>query len=96
MALEEALDGLAHVLQEVPSIGDLLGLGRGFSGGLGVGRRTVAADQLDTGMSFEPRPDGRGVAVGQEIDDIVRLEVDDDRAVALSFAPGPVVDADES
>ena len=27
MALEQAFDGLAHVLQEVPSIGDLLGLG---------------------------------------------------------------------
>ena len=28
MALEQAFDGLANVLQEVPSIGDLLGLGR--------------------------------------------------------------------
>ena len=46
-------------------------------------------------MSLEPRPDGRGVAVRQEIDDVVGLEVDDDGAVALSFAPGPVVDADE-
>ena len=40
--------------------------------------------------------DGRGVAVGQEIDDVARLEVDDDGAVALPLAPGPVVDADES
>ena len=27
MALEQTFDGLAHVLQEVPSIGDLLGIG---------------------------------------------------------------------
>ena len=27
MALEQALDGLAHVLQQVPSVGDLPGLG---------------------------------------------------------------------
>ena len=42
--------------KQVPSIGDLLGLGRGLGGGLGVGRRTVAADQLDAGMGLEPRP----------------------------------------
>jgi hypothetical protein len=46
-------------------------------------------------MSLEPGPDGRRIAVRQEIDDVVGLEVDDDGAVALPFAPGPVVDADE-
>ena len=65
MALKQTFDGLAHVLQQVPSIGDLLGLGCGFGGRLRVGRRTIAADQLDAGMSLEPRPDGRGVAVGK-------------------------------
>lgn len=47
-------------------------------------------------MSLEPRLDGRGVTIGQEVDDVVRLEVDDEGAVVLSFGPGPVVDADES
>ena len=46
-------------------------------------------------MSLEPRPDGRAIAVRQEIDDVVGLEVDDNGAVALPFAPGPVVDTDE-
>src|SRR5512135_1041386 len=96
MSLEQAFDGLAHVLQEMPTIGDLLGLGRRLGGGLRVGRRTVAADQLDAGVGLEPGPDGRSVTIGQEIDDVARLEVDDDGAVALPFAPGPVVDADES
>ena len=96
MTLKQPFDGLAHILQQVPSIGDLSGIGCTFGGGLGVGRRTVAADQFDSGMSLEPRLDGGGVAVRQEIDDIIRLKVDDDGAVALSFAPGPVVDADES
>ena len=95
MALEQALDGLAHVLQQVPSIGDLPGLGRRLGGGLGVGRRAVPADQLDVGMGPEPRLDGRGITVRQEIDDVAGLEVDDDGAIALPLAPGPVVDADE-
>jgi hypothetical protein len=34
MALKQTLDGLSHVLQQVPSIGDLLGLGCGFGGSL--------------------------------------------------------------
>ena len=34
MTLKQTFDGLAHVLQQVPSIGDLLGLGCGFGGGL--------------------------------------------------------------
>jgi hypothetical protein len=34
MAFEQAFDGLAHVLQEMPSIGDLLGRGRAFGSGL--------------------------------------------------------------
>jgi hypothetical protein len=63
MTLKHTFDGLAHVLQQVPSIGDLLGIGGGLGGGQGVGRRTVAADQLDAGMGREPRADGRGVAI---------------------------------
>ena len=96
MPLQQAFDGLADVLQEMPSIGALLRLRRGLGGRLGVGRRAIAADQLDAGMGREPGLDGRCVAVGQEVDDLARLEVDDDGAVALPLAPGPVVDADES
>jgi len=55
----------------------------------------VRAGGCFQGNRLEPRPDGRGIAVRQEIDDVVRLEVDNDGALALSFAPGPVVDADE-
>ncbi len=70
MALKHPFDGLAHFLQQVPSIGELLGLGWSLEGSLSVGRRTIAADtdQIDAGMSLEPRPDGRSVVVRQEAD----------------------------
>ena len=35
MTLKHTFDGLTDVLQQVPSIGDLLSLGCGFGGGLG-------------------------------------------------------------
>ena len=47
-------------------------------------------------MILEPFFHGLRVAIGQEIDDIAPLQIDDDGAVAMSFAPRPIVDADES
>jgi hypothetical protein len=63
MTLQRTFDDLADVLQQMPSIGDLRRVGRGLGGGPGVGRRTVAADQLDAGVGFEPRLGGRGVTI---------------------------------
>src|SRR3984957_20484239 len=71
MAFQQAFDSLANVLQEMPSIGDLLRLGRELGGRLRVGRGAVAAHQFDAGMGRQPSTDGRGVAIGQEIDDII-------------------------
>jgi hypothetical protein len=96
MPLQEVFDGLADVLHQMPSIGDLLGLGRGFGGSLGIGRVTVAADQLDARMRLQPCLDVHRVAVGQEVDHVARLEVNNDGAVALSFTPGPVVNPHDS
>jgi hypothetical protein len=63
MPSEHALDGFAQVLQEVPAIGDLHGLGGTLRRRLGVGRRTVPADHFDPGMGLEPRRDGVRLAV---------------------------------
>ena len=47
-------------------------------------------------MSVEPRLHRLGIAVGQEINHLAPLQVHDDGAVALSFAPSPVVDPHET
>jgi hypothetical protein len=79
----------------MPAIGDLSGLGRAFCGCLSIRRRTVPADDFNARMVVEPFFHSIRIAVGQEIDDIAPLQVDDDRAVATSFAPRPVVDAND-
>ena len=92
MPCEHALDGLAQVLQQVPAVGDLHGLGGTLRRRLGVGRRTVPADDLDPGMLLEPRRDSVPLAVGEQVDDVTALQVHDDGAVTLSLAPRPVID----
>src|SRR5262245_28748135 len=78
----------------MPAVGDLDGLGRAGAGPLGVSRGAVAADDLDARMLAQPFFDRRGFAVGQQVDDSSPFQIDDNRAIALSFAKGPVVDAD--
>jgi hypothetical protein len=93
MPCEHALDGLAQVLQQVPAVGDLHGLGGALRRRLGVGRRTVPADHLDLRMGLEPHRDGVCLAVGEEIDDVTTFQVHDDGAVTLPLAPRPIIDA---
>jgi hypothetical protein len=47
-------------------------------------------------MVLEPRGQGLGRAVGQQVDAAPALEITEDRAVALAFAPGPVIDAEDT
>ena len=77
----------------MPAVRDLDGLGRAAPDAVGVSAGAVARDDLDAGMALQPRPDGLRVAVGQQVDRAVALQVDDERAVASPAAPSPVIDA---
>jgi hypothetical protein len=92
VSLEHTFDGLAQVLQQVPAIRNLLSLGGAGRRRLGVGRRTVPADHLDPGMGLEPSRHGIRSTVGEEVEDVPSFQVHDDRAVALSLAPRPIID----
>ena len=95
LSLKQPLDCLSQVLQQVPAICDLPSFGCCFCGCLSISRRAVPADDLNTRMVTEPFFHGLCIAVRQEVDDIAPLQVYDDGAVASSFAPRPVVDANE-
>src|SRR5262249_46369856 len=53
-ALQEPLNGLAQVLQQVPAVRDLRGLGSALAGGVGIRSPSITADYLDTGMCLQP------------------------------------------
>jgi hypothetical protein len=67
------LDGLADIHQEVEAVCDLHGPRRAFVNAGGVSRRAIAADDLDAGISTEPHAQGRGLSIGQQVDDTTLL-----------------------
>ncbi len=52
----------------------------------------IAADHGDRRMLGQPRRDGRGRAIGQQVYDAVIHEIDHDRAIPVTSPPGPFVD----
>ena len=96
MPVAEGLDGLADVAEQVPSIGDLDGVRGTLADAVGVGTGTIAGDDLDARPVTQPGGDGSSLAIGQEIDHPVCLEVDQHRAVATPTPPGPVVNPEDT
>src|SRR4051794_31222742 len=96
MVIEHTAERITAVAQQMPPVGDLNGLLRSLAGSLGVGAGPIAHDDLDRRMVLEPRGQGLGRTVGQQVDPAPALEVTEDRAVAPAFAPGPVIDAEDT
>ena len=81
----KSLNRLAEIAQEVPSIGDLDSTRGTLTDAFGVGTRTIAGDYLDTGPTTQPGSDGGGLTIGQEIDHVVRLDVDEPKQDAAGY-----------
>src|SRR3954452_4011815 len=91
MPIHHALQGFAKVVEEMPPICDLESIGCPLPGRLGIGASAIARDDLDAFMMLQPIRDGGGLAVGQQVDDGVALEVDQDGAVVLATLPSPLI-----
>src|SRR4029453_144879 len=94
MVIEHTAQRITAVAQQMPPAGNLDGLRRPLAGALGVGAGPIADDDLDRRMVLEPRGQGLGRAIGQQVDAAPALEITEDRAVALAFAP--VIDAEDT
>lgn len=75
------------------AISHLDGVWCGGPYGLCIGPSTVAAHKLGAGMLPQPRGQGVGGPVGQHIDPLAGLHVQQDRGVHMSPAGGEVVHA---
>ena len=96
MAVENPGQSIAEVAQKMPAIHDL---DRGWSAGphtVGVGPGPVTGNDLHARMRLQPRRNRLRVAVGEQVDGAIAFQIDNDRAVALALAPGPIVDADDA
>src|SRR4051794_671175 len=75
------------------AVGDLDRLGRAFADAVGIGAGAVTSDDLDTRVGLEPSLQGFGLPVGQQLEGAWLFQVADDRAVMLTTAERPVIDA---
>lgn len=96
MAVENTEQRVGGAPEQMPSIRDLDGGGCTPTHAVGISAGPVASNDLDARMPMQPAGQGRGIAVGQEVNDATALEIDQDRAVALAGAPSPVVDAEHA
>ena len=80
----------------MPAIRDLDGTRRSLARTVRVGAGTVARDYLDAGVAAQPLGQALGQAIGQQIDDLVPLQIDEDRSVAAAASPRPVVDCEHA
>jgi hypothetical protein len=89
-------EGLAGVLHEMPTIGDLGGMRQRLGHRQGVTAAAVARDDGDLWLVGQPSLRGGGFSVGHETDRPASLKVADDCSVALIAPPRPIVDADHA
>ncbi len=69
MAVDQSLHRIAEIAEKVPAIGNLQGSGCPVPSAFCIGTGSVANDDLDPGMLFEPLGDGVRRPIRQEIDD---------------------------
>lgn len=93
MPVGQRVDGVAQVAQQMPAIRDLDGIRGALARTVGIGAGPIARDHLYTGVLAQPGGQSLGLAVWQEVNDGVALQVDQRRAVVVAAAPGPVVNA---
>jgi len=86
--------GIAEILQEMPTIGNLLRVWKSLTDRMSIRPGPVTTDHLDMRMPGQPSDNGRHTSVWQHIDHSVMSEVTDPCAVPISTPIGPIVDAD--
>ena len=72
------------------------GIGRTAATAIGVAGATVTGDHLHAGVGLQPSCKAVRLAVGQQVNDGMAFQVNEDRAVTLPAAPGPVVDPEHA
>jgi hypothetical protein len=61
-------------------------------GGVGIGTAAVATDDVNTGMSYQPCLNALALTVWQEVNYLMAIEVNEDRAITASLTLCPIVD----
>lgn len=91
MGADLGQDLVAQIAEQVPAVADLHRVRQCPPDRLGVRGRSVPAHDLDPPLPTQPGLQGGGLPVGEHLDALAGLRVDDDRGVAVPAAQGEVV-----
>jgi hypothetical protein len=87
------LDCRTKILDQMKSIGYLLGLRCAFTDGRRIEAAAISADDLDGGMVPQPPGCTIDTPIIENVDDRATLEINHDSAVSRGSPPTPVIDA---
>jgi hypothetical protein len=91
---QEFFEHLGEIVQQVPAVRDLLGIGSALANPVGVRTGAVARDDLWAGMGDQPLGEPGGEAVREQVHHRPAFEVDEDSAIGVAFTQRPVIDAE--
>src|SRR5919199_4305562 len=76
------------------SVRDLFRRGRSECRALGIKSASITGDRYNLRVILQPFREALAGPVRQQINDAVKIQVDQNRAVVLTLAPGPVVNTE--
>ena len=90
---EETTERIAQVLEHVPPVRNLDRIGCAAGCALGIGPCPISADKLDARMRSQPLRERVRRAVRQDIDRTTLVQVNQYRAIGLSFPESEIINA---
>jgi hypothetical protein len=96
LAVNNGANRITQVAQQVPPVGDLNGIRRPLAGAVCVGAGAIAGNDLNTGMAAQPCGQAFGLSIGQQVDNRIALQINQDRPVAVSATPRPIIDGKDA
>ena len=90
----ESPDGISEIAEQVPSISNLDNAWRVLTNAVSVNAGSIARDNLDPRVVAQPSGDCCRVAVQQEINHLIRLQVHEHDAVTMTAPPSPIVNSE--
>ena len=95
LIVQERLDGFAQILHQMKPIHDLHGLRSAAPDAVGVEGTAIPTDDRHRGMLGQPGRQTVRRALGQEVEHLMVLQIDEDGAIALPPPPRPLIDAND-
>ena len=94
MAFQHPLERVTKILNEVPAIGDLDGVGRAACHPVNGGISAVTAHHFDGRMLLQPGGHCVGGTFRQDINRLAPLEINNQGSIVATLPLGPIVNAD--